>query len=110
MSNLPFKEFICNFKLRNQSNGKDALKNKNKSCVIEHGLDMSAQVWALEKLYCCVLLQGFALVLIILAKLFKASIKEVKEVSPIWGGPKEPEGCSGQSWKRHRLPGTGCCH
>lgn len=81
MNNLPFKEFICNFKLMNQSNGKDALKNKNKSCVIERGLDMSAQAWAVEKLYCCVLLQGFALILIILAKLFKASIKEVSKRS-----------------------------
>lgn len=81
MSNLPFQEFMCNFKLMNQSNGKAALRNKNKSCVIESGLDMSAQVWAVEMLYCRVLLQGFALISIILAKLFKASIKKVNKIS-----------------------------
>lgn len=81
MSNLPFREFICNFKLMNESNGKAALKNKNKSCVIESGLGTSAQLRAVAMLYCPVLLQGFALILIVLAKLFKANVKEVSKIS-----------------------------
>lgn len=66
---------MCNFKLMSQPNGKAALKDKNMSCVTKSGLGMSGQVFTVRMLYCCVLLQGFALILIILAKLFKASIK-----------------------------------
>ena len=72
--------------------------------MIESGLDMSAAVWAVEMLCCPVLLQGFALILIILAKLFKASIKEVSKVSVTgMGRPERAWGSGSEEQSTGRL-------